>query len=48
VQPREGDTPYLKAGNWPIVGASALALIGVGLRRRRAGSVKAPSHADAP
>jgi apolipoprotein N-acyltransferase len=48
VQPREGDTPYLVTGNWPIVGASALALLGVGLRRRRAGFVKPPSHSGAP
>ncbi len=40
VQPRAGDTPYLIAGNWPIVGASALTLIVVGLRRWRRSSVK--------
>jgi len=48
VQPRRGDTPYLVAGNWPVVGASVIVLIVVGLRRRRAGSAAAASGATAP
>lgn len=48
VQPRGGDTPYLIVGNWPIVGASVLVLVGVGLRRRRVGSVNRASHATTP
>lgn len=38
VQPRSGDTPYLRAGNWPIVLLCALVLGGVGLGRWRESS----------
>ncbi|MET0291396.1 MAG: apolipoprotein N-acyltransferase [Steroidobacteraceae bacterium] len=37
VQPRSGDTPYLRFGNWPVLGLAALALLAVvGQRRWRA------------
>ena len=38
VQPRSGDTPYLRTGNWPIVLLCAFTLAGVGLGRWRESS----------
>lgn len=38
VQPRSGDTPYLVAGNWPVVVLSLTVLLAVGLRRWRSGA----------
>ncbi|RYZ67681.1 MAG: apolipoprotein N-acyltransferase, partial [Proteobacteria bacterium] len=38
VQPRMGDTPYLRAGNWPIVLLCTFTLGGVGLGRWRESS----------
>lgn len=42
VQPRTGDTPYLRTGNVPVVLASLFGLFGMGLWRRRQGSPDTP------
>jgi len=48
VQPRGGDTPYLVVGNWPVLGASLVALFAVRLRRWRPGSVKTDADGIRP
>jgi apolipoprotein N-acyltransferase len=38
VQPRSGDTPYLRFGNVPVVALALLGALGMGLRRWRLSS----------